>query len=191
MPEDMQSRGTMLDSILPKPEFANHHSIVIDAPAQGVWQAAQSYRADSSWVVRMLFRLRGLPVPKTLRQSLTGLGFNVLGERPGEEVVVGIAGRFWALNEAANLVPLADARSFIDFNQPGTAKAAANIRVERLSATRTLLSTETRVSCVDSAARRNFTFYWALIKPFSGIIRLSILHGIKRQLSNADARRSK
>jgi hypothetical protein len=190
-PKNNQRRGTSLDSILPEPDFGNRHSIVIDAPAQLVWEAAESYRADRSWIIRVLFRLRGLPVPKTLRQSMSGMGFNVLGERPNEEVVVGIAGKFWTLNEAANLIPLTDARSFIDFKQPGTAKAAANVRVERLSAARTLLSTETRVGCADSAAYRNFALYWAMIKPWSGIIRRSILQGIKRQMSTADLRRSK
>jgi len=40
-----------------------------------------------------------------------------------------------------------------------------SLRYEPLADGRTRLSTETRVTCVDAAAYRRFTFYWALIEP--------------------------
>ena len=45
----------------------------------------------------------------------------------------------------------------------------------------TLLATETRVLCLDTASRRRFRLYWTLIGPFSGLIRKDILRSIKRQ----------
>ena len=107
-------------------------------------------------------------------------GFTLLGEDPGREVVLGIAGRFWALDERGAMLRLTDARAFDEFKQPGAAKAAANVRCEALDAATTLLSTETRVHCIDATARRRFAFYWALIKPFSGWLRHEMLAGMRR-----------
>jgi hypothetical protein len=42
------------------------------------------------------------------------------------------------------------------------------------------LSTETRVVCFGEATRRRFLLYWRLIEPFSGLIRLSLLRGAKK-----------
>ena len=42
----------------------------------------------------------------------------------------------------------------------------------------TLLSTETRVRCVDDEARRRFALYWLLIRVFSGWLRRDLLRKI-------------
>ena len=174
------SAGSLIDELLPDPDFANAHSIVIAAPVERVVEAAERYRLDQHRLVNLLFRLRKLEPPGPLRASLLGQGFTLLAEKPGEEVVVGIAGRFWALNETANLISVADARAFEQFAEPGAAKAAACFRFESLPDGSTRLSTETRVKCIDAAARRRFAVYWALICPFSGWIRTIVLRGIRR-----------
>jgi hypothetical protein len=69
--------------------------------------------------------------------------------------------------------------AFRAFNQPRAAKAAFNLLLVPLPGDRTQLRTETRVACVDGAARRRFRLYWMLIKPFSGLIRRSLLRGIR------------
>ena len=94
--------------------------------------------------------------------------------------MLGIAGRFWALDEMGSMIPLPDARAFVDFDQPGAAKAAANLRIEALGTAATRLSTETRVKCADAAAYRRFALYWALIRPFRGWIRVEMLRGMRR-----------
>jgi hypothetical protein len=95
-------------------------------------------------------------------------------------VVLGIAGRFWALDERGSMIALRDARAFVDFSQAGAAKAAGNLRLGALGPATTLLSTETRVHCVDAVAYRRFALYWALISPFSGWIRRDMLRGMRR-----------
>ena len=113
----------LLDEIMPTWEFGNHHQIVIDAPPERVADSMESLdlSRDVSWIVRALFRARGLPFPSgpTPRDALIATGFSVLLERPGREIVFGIAGKFWAPREMANLVHLDDARAFKEFAAPG------------------------------------------------------------------------
>jgi hypothetical protein len=175
----------LIDEIIPTWHFGNRHQIVVEAPAERVSEALESLRLDrdASWLVRALFRARGLSVPSgpTPRTALTASGFSVLGERPGREIVFGIAGKFWAPREMANLTRVPDARAFQDFARPGEAKGAMNIRAEPLDDGRTLLATETRVWCVDRRARFLFGIYWTLIRVPSGLIRADMLRSISRK----------
>ncbi len=174
-----------LDQIIPTWHFGNHHQIVVEAPVERVSEAFESLRLDrdASWLVRALFRARGLSFPSgpTPRTALTASGFSVLGERPGREIVFGIAGKFWAPREMAHLVRVPDARAFTEFARPGQAKGAMNFRVEPLDDDRTLLATETRVWCSDRRARLLFGLYWTLIRIPSGVIRVDMLRAIARR----------
>src|SRR3989475_313894 len=139
---------------------------VVRPPPERVAEAAETYSlaTDGSAFVRLLFRLRGLTPPSgTLRAAARAMGFAVLAEEPRREIVLGVAGRFWALDERANLISLPDAQAFVAFSRPGHAKATMSLRYAPLADGRTRLSTETRVTCVDAAAYRRFTLYWALI----------------------------
>jgi hypothetical protein len=175
----------LLDEIMPTWHFGNRHQVVVDAPVERVADAVESLRLDrdSSWLVRTLFRARGLSFPSgpTPRSALTASGFSVLGERPGREIVFGIAGKFWAPREMAHLVRVPDARAFIEFARRGEAKGAMSIRVEPLGDRRTLLATETRVWCTDRRARTLFGLYWTLIRVPSGLIRTDMLRSIARR----------
>ena len=175
----------LLDEILPTWHFRSHHSMVVAAPAARVAEAFEALRLDrdASPLVRLLFRARGLSFPSepSPRAVLTSTGFSVLAEQPGREIVFGIAGKFWTPREMANLVRVPDARAFIEFDRPGQAKGAINILVEPISEGRTLLRTETRVSCADSRARLLFGAYWTLIRIPSGWIRGDMLRAIARR----------
>lgn len=174
----------LLDQIMPTWHFRSHHSAVVDAPAARVAEAVESLHLDRdlSPLTRLLFRARGLSCPSGAdpRNALTSIGFSVLGEQPGREIVFGIAGKFWAPREMANLARMHDARAFIEFDRPGEAKSAMNILVEPISDDRTLLRTETRVSCTDHRARLLFGAYWTLIRIPSGCIRRDMLRAIAR-----------
>lgn len=176
-----QASPTLLDGVLPTFDYRTFYCVDVDAPAATVIEAAEAYRLNRSAVVRFLFRLRGLgDAPSTLRSSLSRGGFLLLAEQAGREIVFGVAGRFWAVNERGSIVALADARAFVDFDRPGFAKAAINFRAEPSDGGRTRLVTETRVRCCDAVARRRFALYWAFIRPFSGWIRRIMLRGIQR-----------
>lgn len=175
----------LLDRIQPTWHFRSHHSTVVAAPAARVAEAIGSVRLDrdASPLVRLLFRARGLSLPRkpTPRAALTSNGFSVLGEEPGREIVFGTTGKFWAPRETANLVRVPDARAFIEFDRPGQAKGTINILVEPISDDRTMLRTETRVSCTDLRARLLFGAYWTLIRIPSGWIRRDMLRAIARR----------
>jgi hypothetical protein len=177
----------LLDVLMPVYDFGHRHAIHVDAPATTVAAAAERYRIDSSPLVRLLFRLRGLgPAPATLRSMLDGGGFALLAERPGQEIVLGTAGRFWALDERAALIRPHDAATFVAFREPGCAKAVLAFRIDALADGTTRLATETRVACIDTAARLRFAPYWLVIKPFSALMRQLILRGIARAAHAGD-----
>ncbi|MGH2725695.1 MAG: hypothetical protein ACRDKS_01840 [Actinomycetota bacterium] len=182
------TRMDLLGEIIPTWHFGNHTKIVVASPADRVAEALETANLDrdASWLVRALFRARGLSFPTgpTARDALTASGFSVLGERPGREIVFGIAGKFWAPREMANLVRVPDARAFEEFARPGQAKAAMNFRVEPLEEGRTLLGTETRVWCTDRRARLLFGIYWTLIRIPSGLIRVDMLRAIARRATS-------
>ena len=173
---------SLLDEVMPQFDVRSRHTLEVEASAEVVAWVAELYRVDrdASLATRLLILLRGLKLPHgTFREALTASGFALLAERPGEEVVLGTAGRFWALREQANLTTPADLASFqAAFDQPASAAGAVSVRIEPLPERRTLLSTETRVRCTDPAGRKSFGRYWALIRVFSGWIRRDLLRGI-------------
>jgi hypothetical protein len=174
---------TLLDEVLPEVDYRSRHHRHVHAPAQDVAGAIERYVVgrDSSHLVRLLLRMRGLRIPSgSVRDVLKRSGFTVLAERPGEEVVAGTFGRFWTLHEQANMESPLDLEAFHAFARPGWAKAALALRVEPQDDGSSTLVTETRVLCMDEGARRRFAAYWALIRTFSGWIRRDLLSGIAR-----------
>ena len=173
---------TLLDEVLPECDYRSRHRRHVLASPEDVATALERYRLDrdSSPLVRMLFRLRGLGVPSgSLRDALTGSGFGVLAEHP-KEIVVGTFGRFWTLREKQNMEAPRDLEEFQAFDRPGWAKGAMTLRVEPRDDGSSTLVTETRVLCMDERSRRRFAPYWALIIHFSGWIRRDLLRGIAR-----------
>jgi hypothetical protein len=174
---------TLIDEVLPEVDYRSRHDRHVHAPAEDVASAVEQYIVgrDSSPLVRLLLRMRGLRVPTgPVRDVLRRSGFTILAERPGEEIVAGTTGRFWTLHEQANMQAPLDLQDFHTFARPGWAKAAMTIRVEPRDDGSSTLLTETRVLCMDERARRRFAPYWALIKVLSGWIRRDLLGGIAR-----------
>jgi hypothetical protein len=147
----------------------------------------------ASGIVRLLMSLRTgrriahQSTPDNLHLRFQGTGFVVLAEAPGEEVVIGVAGKFWR-PDGGRCFDL-DAGDFAGFSHLGCAKAAMNFSLRPLSPRGTVLSTETRIKCFGRAAWWKFRLYWALVSPFSGVIRKAILQQIKAE-SEAAVERS-
>ncbi len=182
----MTSTATvLLDEVLPEFDFGSRHSRRVRATPQRVAAAVEGFRLSGA--ASLLMRLRGLHIPSgSLRDALVGSGFAVLAERPGVEIVAGTNGRFWALREQANMEAPLDLGAFRAFDRPGWAQAAISLRIRPLEDGSTELSTETRVRCVDDAARRRFAVYWSFIKVFSGWLRRDFLRGIVRIAEGAE-----
>ena len=184
----------LIDRFLPQYDAVESHTTIVRASADRVWSAIRTADFGSNGIVRALFALRGAPEflvapreafarartpahsPLTLDAALSH-GFVILGEDPGRELLLGTAGRFWGVRGALCRV---DPANFAGFDEPGAAQAAWNFAVRPLVGDKTVLTTETRVRCVDDVGRWRFKLYWAVIRPFSGIIRLVMLRAIKR-----------
>ncbi|MBI3160795.1 MAG: hypothetical protein HYZ26_14445 [Chloroflexi bacterium] len=171
----------LIDEFLPDYQFVERHTILIPRPPADIYPAVRALDLSASPVVRALFRLRGLP-PAALRlEGLLKMGFTLLAEEPPEEILLGLAGQFWALK--GNLLPL-DPAAFRQFDRPDYARAAWNftLAADGLSATR--LATETRIHCPTPQTRRRFAAYWAFIGPFSAWIRREALRAVKRRVES-------
>jgi hypothetical protein len=172
-----------MDEFLPVYEVSAAYEIRIHAPALVVYQCLLRCDFNQLWIVRTLMSLRSgkrLPrkrVPGDLFQRLQGTGFVMLDDVPGEEVVIGVAGKFWRPDGGRCLELTAG--DFSGFARPGYTKAAWNFRFKAEASNCTVLSTETRVQCFGRAALWKFRAYWSLVGPFSGWIREAILKQVK------------
>jgi hypothetical protein len=182
----------LIDEWMPSFDVAERHETRIAAPREAVWTALRGMEVARPPLVRALFALRVLPMLLTGRGrsgakkfaggDLQSLGFVPLGERPGEEILLGVAGRFWRPSGGLLRVTAEELRGF---DRPGFAVGTWNFTVdEQGGAVR--LATETRVRCTDPASRRSFLRYWRIIGPFSGLIRRALLKSIRRS-AEADA----
>jgi len=170
---------TLLDEVLPEFDFRSRHARRVAAPPEWVAEAVSLCRLGRA--ASVLFKVRGVRLPPgSIRDVLVGSGFTVLAERPGVEMVAGTTGQFWALREQAHMEAPADLEAFRAFDRPGWAKGAVSIRLEPFDGGSTRLTTETRVQCVDDAAKRRFAVYWLLIRPFGGWLRRYFLRRVAR-----------
>ena len=177
----------LLDRWLPEFDVSKRHAIRIRGSRERVFAELLRYDFGRSLSTRVLMALRGygsrirpsgVERAGTLPERLTRFGFTPLDEDPGRELVFGLVGRFWRPKGDLRAVPAAD---FGDFREPGFAKAAWNLLVEELEPGATRLSTETRVLCFGDAARRKFLLDLRVVEPFSGVIRWSLLRGVRRE----------
>ena len=172
-------RGIMLiDKFLPTYDVNELHQIDVHAPVEKVYRVVQSFDFSDSRIVSCLFRLRGIPESALTLDGLLKFGFVILDEKPDQEIVFGLIGRFWT--RSVHIQHL-DPESFRKFDRKGFAKAVANISLSRQTGELTRVTTETRVSCIGNASRRYFRLYWFFISPFSAWIRKEWLRIIKLQ----------
>jgi hypothetical protein len=162
----------LIDRFVPRFDVVERHRTGVGAPPERVWAALQELDLGRSRAVRWLFAARSLGRPgrgRSFRLADAGhLGFVVLGEERGEEVVLGLVGRFWTVRGGVVRI---EPDEFTTFDRPGFAKAGWSFRLTPRDGGGTDVLTETRVVTTDEAARRKFRRYWRVIRPFSGAIR--------------------
>jgi len=179
----------LIDSFAPNPDAVEVHTISINASRDVVYQTLWTADLGGSLIIKALMGLRSLPEialhpqrswrrgRKITLQTLIDAGFGMLSEEPGQEIILGVTGRFW--RPTGNLSPF----NREDFDHPvptGFARAVWSFNIKEEGPGRTILSTETRVVCGDDASRRKFRVYWFFVRPFSGLIRRVMLRAVKR-----------
>jgi hypothetical protein len=178
---------TLIDEFLPIYSFHEYHSIDICAPAASVYARLRSTNFNTVPTVRGLLWLRSLPVrlrarsrPLIVREvtinTFLRSGTILLGETPGEELLLGLVGQFWKPSGRNQRL---DRLGFRQFNRPGYAKAVINFSLTPRTDTLVNLATETRVLCLDRKSLWLFRLYWLVIAPFSAHIRRQMLRAIK------------
>ena len=182
-----------MDEFMPACDVSEFHQTIVHAPLQTVYDAVRNTDLGGSLLVRALLRLRQLPAifktgsptqkaPLNL-DAIIDSGFVLLGENRPNEIALGLAGRFWTLSGSRCRL---DVEGFRAFDRAGYAKAVWNFSLVEEYGGITRLATETRVRCFDESSRRRFRVYWALIAPFSGLIRREALRTIRKKVEGSE-----
>jgi hypothetical protein len=173
----------LIDEVMPSYDVHERHELWVRAEPHAAYAAVKAVSAQEVKLFGPLMRLRtfgrsgrafGRHTP--LLDEMLKIGFVELGERPGEEIVVGAIGRFWS---PVGNRPRAT-EDFAGFDEPGYAKAAMNFAV-RPDGDGSRITTETRVLGTDPSASRKFRVYWLVIRLASGAIRRSWLKAIRQR----------
>lgn len=179
------TQHTSLAEALPGAEFTEHHDVVIDAPPDRVWSALRATRWADLRVTLPLMAVRGLGI--RLPEGEGGLLIGPGGPTPIVHledgvcaVGVSVAQPWRARPERGPRMPsLAAVRAF---DEPGWLKMGMEFRLHPLPGERTRLATATMCQPTDEDARRGFTPYWRVIRPFSGLIRMDMLRAVRRNV---------
>jgi hypothetical protein len=174
----------LIDEVMPQYDVRERHARWMPADPADAYAAVKEVAAEEVRLFSPLMRLRTLGRSRDafegrapLLEQMLAVGFVLLGERPGEEIVLAAIGRFWS--PTSNTPRRID--DFAAFSEPGYAKAALNFNVVRVGAG-SRVPTETRVQGTDAAASLKFRLYWLVIRLGSGAIRRSWLKAVERRL---------
>jgi hypothetical protein len=187
---------SLLDEVLPRYDVNEVHEAFVPAAPEETYAALRAVTALEVRLLLPLMLLRLLPGALLNRRlpalearapvidAMQRLGFVLLGERPGEEVALGVAGRFWRVRELEAVRRLDSAEGFVAFAEPASARAGLNFLV-RAEPGGSRVTTETRIAGTDPEGTRLFRRYWRLVMPGSAAIRRSWLSAIRRRAARA------
>ncbi|HEX6162502.1 MAG TPA: hypothetical protein VFZ31_03995 [Vicinamibacterales bacterium] len=182
----MADNASLIDRFIPHPEVIEHNQIAVNAPADIVLAAAKEMELMSSPLVRSIIKARELvlggepderPHPAQLLDQMKSIGWVVLAEMPGREVVMGAVTQPWQAAPVFRSIPPDE---FLAFAEPGYVKIAWTLRASPLDARRSMFHTETRVATTDADARDRFRTYWSFVAPGVKLIRAAMLRPLKR-----------
>ena len=194
-PASPDERDPLLDRFMPEYEVAERHHVRVMAPAAVTLAAAAATDLEQSRIVRAIFRARELVLgaepdaplrPNGLLAQTTSLGWRVLAETPGREIVVGAVTQPWLPNVVfRGLAP----EEFRAFQEPDFVKIIWTLRADPVGASESIFRTETRVATTDRTARTKFRWYWARFSPGIILIRRVML-GLLKSEAERRARRN-
>ncbi len=186
-PGNPGEQDPLLDRFMPAYEVVDRHSAHIAAPAETAFAAAAAMDLQESGIIRALFKSRdrmlgGKPelsvLPRTLIAWTKALGWTVLAEAPGREIVMGAATKPWETKVVFRPVLPAE---FAAFHEPGYVKIAWTLRMDPAGPGESVARTETRATTTDLAARARFRWYWAVFSPGIHLIRRIALKLLNRK----------
>jgi hypothetical protein len=173
--------SVLADELLPTFDVSDELALVVGASAPEVWTALMQVDLIEVGrrrpLVGALGALRALPElasqllhgerPAAPPERLTlrgttelpfdGGGWVLLGEREGQEIALGLVGKFW---RPVIRYAQVDASGFPGFSEPGYAKTVYALGVRPIGERSTLLWAVMRTATTDDSARRWFRRYW-------------------------------
>ena len=180
----------LLDRFMPTYEVVERHHIRIGAPADITFAAACDVDFQQSALIRAIFKGRELMLgaapdvserPRGLLALTTSLGWGVLAEVTGREVVVGAVTQPWKANVVFRALP---PDAFAAFNEPDYVKIAWTLRADPIGGGGIDCANRDARHDDRCGARRKFRRYWSLVSP--GIV---IIRRVAMTLVRADAER--
>lgn len=189
-PATRDDQDSRLDRFMPTYEIAERHHVHVAAPAEVTLAAACNVDLQQSAVVRAIFKGRELMMgstpeeplrPRGLVSLVKSLGWGVLDEIPGREIVFGAVTQPWEANVVFRALP---PDAFAAFNEPDYVKIVWTLRADPIGPRESTARTETRVTTTDPGAREKFRRYWSVFSPGIVLIRRVMVKRVK-----ADAER--
>ena len=176
----------LLDRFMPEYDIVERHRVRIDAPPDVAFEAAQQVDFEQSPVIRAIVKVRALAMgakqeeprrPRGLIAQTTSMGWRVLADVPGRELVLGAVTQPWLADVIFQ--PL-EPDAFTAFADPDHVKIVWTLRVDSAFPTGTIFSTETRAVATDRSARAKFRRYWIRVRPGVVAIRWVLLRLLKK-----------
>jgi hypothetical protein len=182
-----EEEDVLLDRFMPNYEVVERYQAWVAAPAEVTFSAACDMNLQDSAVIRGIFKARELllgskPDDKTLPRGLLAqtqaLGWGVLAEVPGREIVMGAVTQAWLADVVFRALP---PNEFTAFSDPGYVKIAWTLRADAIGPAESVFRTQTRAITTDPTARAKFRWYWSKASPGIWLIRRLMLGPLKRE----------
>jgi hypothetical protein len=186
-PADPEEEDSLLDQFMPTYEVVERHRVHVAAPADITFSVACEHDLQHSVIIRGIFKAReaflgSKPNDKALSQGLLAqtkaLGWGVLAEVPGREVVMGAVTQAWVADVVFHSLP---PEEFAAFDTPGYVKIVWTLRADPVGNTNSIFRTETRAANTDATARSKFRWYWSKVSPGVWLIRRMTLGPLRRE----------
>jgi hypothetical protein len=180
------AHDSLLDRFMPSCEVAERHETAVQAPASVTYAAARALDLQQSPLIRAIFAgrellMRSKPLqPRKSTSFLTEvleLGWGILAEEPGRELVMGAVTQPWEANVVFRSLP---PEAFAEYQEPGYAKIVWTLVAEPRGPESSVFRTETRVATTDPRSRARFRRYWSVFSPGILLIRRETLRLVKR-----------
>jgi hypothetical protein len=178
---------------MPRFDVREHHEAVVGAPAAVTYAVVRQLDLHRSPLARGIFRARQVlmggraaPGPAgPFLDEVRALGWQVLAEEPGRELVMGAVTQPWEADVVFRGVPPED---FAAFDEPAYVKIAWTVTVMPRDDASSVFRTETRAVATDPTARSRFRRYWMLVSPGIVAIRWEMLRLVKQEAERRNRR---
>lgn len=183
-PRRKPDEDPLLDDFIGTYDVCERHEIAVDAPPDVTLATATEMRLDSSPISRAIFKARDILMrsappaarPTGLLELTKSIGWGVLAEVPGREIVMGAVTKPWTANPVFRALPPAE---FAAFAEPDYVKIVWTLRADPAPDGGSIFRTETRAVATDAGARTKFRVYWSFLSPGIILIRSAMLPGLK------------